>query len=228
MRTNLLNYGLFRGTFNSRLVETPVINDVYMTCLISDNVCALSCKTNKDARQKEVETIYGGYSVAKSCNSNGSSDGFRIEKDLVWLNGGVYISTILFLAIAMAMSTVSAFFGLYNTTKNPVEPLVGIFGLYIWNGCSACSSLLVLLIWGISYGIDITESLAFTQIMISTTEYISVNSSLGFSYWLVLAAMLCNILNGGLLGLRHYLIQKEPPPPVINIEKNSDNTIFLY
>ncbi|VVD03071.1 unnamed protein product [Leptidea sinapis] len=52
--------------------------------------------------------------------------------------------------------------------------------------------------------------------------------ALGYSYWLLLGANLCSLLSVGLILLRRYLLERDPPPPTIKVENHSDGTIFLY
>jgi uncharacterized integral membrane protein len=41
---------------------------------------------------------------------------------------------VLFLAVALLAGVLAAVFAVINTTTNPVEPIAGVFGLYVWNG----------------------------------------------------------------------------------------------
>jgi uncharacterized integral membrane protein len=40
---------------------------------------------------------------------------------------------LLFLAVALLAAVLTAVFAVINTTTNPVEPIAGVFGLYLWN-----------------------------------------------------------------------------------------------
>jgi len=43
------------------------------------------------------------------------------------------VSCLFFLAVALLTAVLTALFAVINTTTNPVEPIAGVFGLYVWN-----------------------------------------------------------------------------------------------
>lgn len=50
------------------------------------------------------------------------------------MNFGLWLFTILSLALALLFGVVSAVFAVINTVMTPVEVITGIVGLYLWNG----------------------------------------------------------------------------------------------
>jgi len=54
--------------------------------------------------------------------------------DKNFINAGIWVSCLLFLAVALLAAVLTAVFAVINTTTNPVEPIAGVFGLYVWNG----------------------------------------------------------------------------------------------
>jgi hypothetical protein len=50
-----------------------------------------------------------------------------------FINAGIWVSCVLFLAVALLAAFLTALFAVVNTTTNPVEPILGVFGLYVWN-----------------------------------------------------------------------------------------------
>lgn len=53
--------------------------------------------------------------------------------DKKFINAGIWVSCLLFLAVALLAGVLAAVFAVINATTNPVEPIVGVFGLYVWN-----------------------------------------------------------------------------------------------
>jgi ABC-type amino acid transport system permease subunit len=54
--------------------------------------------------------------------------------DRKFINAGLWVSCVLFLTVALLAGVLAAVFAVVNTTTNPVEPIAGVFGLYVWNG----------------------------------------------------------------------------------------------
>jgi len=57
----------------------------------------------------------------------------KFPVDQKFINMGLWASTIAFIGLGLLMAVVGAFFAVLNTAGNPVEPLLGILGLFIWN-----------------------------------------------------------------------------------------------
>ena len=47
---------------------------------------------------------------------------------------GLWLFTILCVAIAMVFGIVSSVFSIINTVMTPIEVITGIHGLFLWNG----------------------------------------------------------------------------------------------
>jgi ABC-type amino acid transport system permease subunit len=56
--------------------------------------------------------------------------------DRKFINAGLWVSCVLFLTVALLAGVLAALFAVVNTTTNPVEPIAGVFGLYVWNGAA--------------------------------------------------------------------------------------------
>lgn len=62
--------------------------------------------------------------------------------------------------------------------------IYSILGLYIWNGISAGTSLIALIIWGTVYALALTENIAITDTLRVGYQSVSANlAMLGYSYW---------------------------------------------
>lgn len=47
---------------------------------------------------------------------------------------GLWLFTVLSIAIAIIFGLVSSVFGIINTVMTPIEIITGIYGLFLWNG----------------------------------------------------------------------------------------------
>ena len=57
-----------------------------------------------------------------------------------FINAGIWVSCSLFLAVALLAAVLTAVFAVINTTTNPVEPIAGVFGLYVWNSIAGSAN----------------------------------------------------------------------------------------
>ncbi|KAG5677466.1 hypothetical protein PVAND_007224 [Polypedilum vanderplanki] len=127
------------------------------------------------------------------------------------------------------IALISAFFSMLNILCNPVNLLTSTFGLYIWNGIGASLSAIIMIIWSSFFAISFRKNIAITETLKSTGRYSSDGlANFGFSFWILIASVLCHLINIGLVYYRNYLLQHEPQQPVhIDIHKN-DSTILVY
>ncbi|XP_059469192.1 clarin-3-like [Neocloeon triangulifer] len=249
-----INYGLFTGTLTRRILLTPKSFSLHMTCLVDLNICALSCLGTEEERQEEVRLLYDtqGDVNATECAPVVLSQGpeyitdgqlrkdqfeikplpqndklVRFDRDPVFINMGLWASTIAFIALALLMATVGAIFSVLNTAGNPVEPILGIMGLFIWNAIAAVAIDITLILWGIQYGITLVTNVALTETIIGLTSTNGL-AALGFSFWILIGADVAHVVNIGLLLYRRHLIRTEPPAPTVELKDDSDGAIFLY
>lgn len=65
-RNNLLNYGLFQGTFNYRFLQTPVINNVYSKLDYIILVSGKGKKVSSRSTDSSKEPIKTGFFMRSS------------------------------------------------------------------------------------------------------------------------------------------------------------------
>lgn len=103
-----------------------------------------------------------------------------------------------------------------------------MYGLYIWNGVTVCASALSLILWGAQFGTTLKDNLAIQDTLRVSYPFESTGNpnSLGYSYYLLLASVVVHGINIGLLYWRQMIINREPPPVTINLDK--PEVILLY
>ncbi|KAG4076047.1 hypothetical protein HA402_011521 [Bradysia odoriphaga] len=100
------------------------------------------------------------------------------------IDPGLWLTTIIFLSVAAIFSLFSAVMALVNIVFNPIEPVLSVFGLYIWNGVASGCALLTIILWGALFGSSLTQNIAVTDTLASEFTYSSDGlAQLGFCYW---------------------------------------------
>ncbi|XP_032523378.2 uncharacterized protein LOC116774745 isoform X1 [Danaus plexippus] len=225
-RDSTVTYGLFSGEFGLFLLTTPSFSALYMTCVPSENACAVSCKTVAEARKEEVKALAQGYRPNDGCSAVTIVNTTDPLPDPPVLPFGVYVSVLLFLFIQLALAAIAAALALLNALKNPTEPIFSLPGCVWTNVAAECAGLIVMLTFGIYWAAStIKKHLAFSYVALGS---LTVDASLGYSYWVLIGAVICSMLNVVLLETRRILLERDPPPPTIKVENHSDGTIFLY
>jgi hypothetical protein len=234
-----VNYGLFKGTASLTLIGTQ---DLSIVCDYGENKCAYSCQTDSDLQEEELARLIKGADltsltcpipkslvIGKNFNATGKVETTgKAALDDSFINAGLYLSVVIFLAITLVFAVISAIFSIINVVFNPVEQIFGILGLYIWNGVAFFLAAIVMTLYGILFGISIYDNVAIRETLRVGNAYVSDGETmLGYSYWFVIISLFLHEINMILLWYRTRLINKEPPPPTIVVEKN-DSTLMLY
>ncbi|CAG5014191.1 unnamed protein product [Parnassius apollo] len=221
-----IRYGLFRGELALRNLGTPSYNTLYMTCLSDINACAVSCKTEVQARQDEVRALAEGLRPNQACVSVTNIDTANPLDGPAVVSFAVYVSVAAMLFFQLAFAVVAAALAVINATKNPTEPVFGLPGCLWTNVVTALCGTVVLMLFGIYWATSgLNQHLAISYI---AAGLFVPSPGLGYSYWMLLPAVFCSLANVGLIELRKYLLERDPPPPTIKVENHSDGTIFLY
>ncbi|XP_005402069.1 PREDICTED: clarin-3 [Chinchilla lanigera] len=101
--------------------------------------------------------------------------------------------TVLFLVLGLLTSLLSSGFTFYNSISNPYQTFLGPVGVYTWNGISAFSTFLTMVLFvGNTQSNRLSQELSlklYPTITISRTTH-----SYGYSFWLLLLIILLNIV----------------------------------
>ncbi|XP_063541885.1 uncharacterized protein LOC134750609 [Cydia strobilella] len=221
-----IQYGLFRGELVLRSLGTPTFSTLFMTCLPEENACAVSCKTERTARVEDVRALAQGNAPSLACGSITTVQVLDPPNKPAVISFGFYISLLVVLFLQLLFAIIAAGLAIINSTKNPTEPMFGLPGCLWSNAVASVLGFTSLLMFGIYWAASGLKShLALSYI--AGGDY-AFTAGLGYSFWLLLVALLCSMANVGLIELRRYLLERDPPPPVIKVENHSDGTIFLY
>lgn len=164
--------------------------------------------------------------TSSAMNMNQSRASAKYETE--FLSAGLWLTTVIFLAATIAFASLSALFSLINVWFNPVQFLLGVFGLYIWNSLAIALCCLTMILWISQFSIFIATNIGITDTLRSTEHYTSSDlASLGYSFWLLLVTIVCHTINIALVYYRNYLLQREPKAPAITVNKN-DSTLLVY
>lgn len=142
------------------------------------------------------------------------------------MNFGLWLFTILSLALALLFGVVSAVFAVINTVMTPVEVITGVVGLYLWNGIAALFSLAAILSWVAQFHLKLNVNVMSKDEQKS--QWVSEGyAEFGFSFWFVAVALVLFVGNVGLVSLA--LKQPwESRQPKRTPEKNPEGVIMLY
>lgn len=248
-----VNYGLFKGTYIKSIGNSRFTFDITIVCDFGENACVWSCLADSSSRKAQLaEILAGGSSGTTGCKpvrqfsvtgsvklspSVSTSDGIQrsiitrdASKDHRFINSGLWICTLLTLILAIVLAAATALLSVVNMAANPVHASLAVEGLYYWNGAAAVMGLMSLIFWGSQYAVTLKDNIAVFEVATANSSFTSAGlASLGWSYWMVLVALLFSASNIGVLFLRDYMLRKEPPPPTYNPDKNvADGTLFLY
>lgn len=71
---------------------------------------------------------------------------------------------------------------LWNSTTNPINPYLSIFGIHIYNGVAVIATLITLALWGALFGETLVKNVSM-EITLSGEMTSDGLANLGFSYW---------------------------------------------
>ncbi|CAH2984926.1 unnamed protein product [Chilo suppressalis] len=221
-----IRYGMFRGELVLNNLATPSLSTLHMACVPDMDACAVSCKTEPQAREIEVRALAQGFRPTTACAPVTEVDESDPLDSAPVISFALYLCTLLFLFLMLLFNLAAAGLAIVNATMNPTEPIFGLPGCLWSNVVAACLGVVVMMIFGIYWTTSgLKEHLAFSYISVGPFE---PTAGLGYSYWLLIGALLCSTTNVVLIQVRAYLLERNPPTPTIKVENHSDGTIFLY
>ncbi|KAL7052548.1 hypothetical protein ACKWTF_004905 [Chironomus riparius] len=245
-----MHYGLFDGKLTQSIYQTTKFIDLTIICRYDINKCFYSCQQTSDRRSNEFDQLLKGENLAicpasrtkqtarnfneqvnmtamtMKINYDEMSEAATFEDE--FLSAGLWLTTVIFLALSSLFTLISAFFSMINILCNPISYLSSTHGLYVWNGIAALMCSITMIIYSSLFGIFISKNIAITDTLRTLSRFTSDGlAQFGFSFWILILSIFCHLINIGLVYYRNYLLQHQPKPPVITVHKN-DSTILVY
>ncbi|KAG5677465.1 hypothetical protein PVAND_007223 [Polypedilum vanderplanki] len=213
-----VHYGLFNGKLNQVTASSRLV-DLTLVCNFDINKCFYSCQQTSEKRREELDKILKG-EILEMCPTSKSRQATNFNEQVKnvlakatkinynvdvsaaiedeFLSAGLWLTTLVFLSMSSIIALISAFFSMLNILCNPVNLLTSTFGLYIWNGIGASLSAITMIIWSSFFAISIRKNIAITETLKSTGRYSSDGlANFGFSFWILIASVLCHLINIG-------------------------------
>ncbi|XP_062865137.1 clarin-2 [Trichomycterus rosablanca] len=158
----------------------------------------LLCQTGADlvnASQPELSQFTGDvyYGLFRGGKTRRCGLGSRRSNVYVFprlirtINGGLHMTVIFFLFIAIGFALVSLAFCIYNARKVPYQSIMGPLGVYLWNFIAALFCCL-----GFACFVSAVRCHRLTERVANFREnvfsFVVLEESLGFSFWLCVAS----------------------------------------
>lgn len=139
------------------------------------------------------------------------------------MSQSLWAGTIACLSLGLLFAVLGAVFAVVNTATTPVEAITGIPGLYIWNGLAALFELVAVICWAVQFSSNLTHNVLIVDSLGGwTTEG---GEALGYSFWLVVVAVVVHCANCALIGFGTY----EPKvKEKLQEPDKANNDILLY
>ncbi|CAL8126085.1 unnamed protein product [Orchesella dallaii] len=213
------SYGLFVGEKTKTNVGSSTKFSLKIVC--QGSKCMFSCGKSSDARKEDIQNLIGGLDEAdyRICNdeynpptrsrsaNNTTRQAEGIERRRIFINFGLYLATIAFIALGMIFAIVAGVLALYNTYRTPIQPVLSVSGLYVWNGIAAASVLLAMIMWIIQLTTCLRKNAAISDTLSGSHNSDGVGS-LGISFWCLILAIVFAVANIGVIRYRTWKIQK--------------------
>lgn len=244
---NYVYYGLFQGNYQ-RNAPFSTTYKLTATCSFQHNICAMLCGADSSATATLLDNLYNNnistsysmdncptvlkftynYKSFENLPSSLRTDTVNYVTSKHFINAGVWLSTLLFLILAIVAGLVSTTLALYNTVDNPTEFFLSVKSLFIYNATGFGCTLLSMILWGTMYNL-----LIFHNVAIYDTIVGSITSDktvfLGYSYWIGFISLTFYAASTAILYYREYLNERDPRNQKIGLDADSaDANLYLY
>lgn len=227
------NYGLFKGE-KTRTYYDRNTNPLSIVCDTNQLVCMMSCGEDGSWRASDIQSLF----LDKPCDNSVASDLFychnvpenctkalgQNDTDLAskMMRYNTYVPTVFFLVLALKFTVVSIIFSSFNTCHTPISMMFGVQGLMAWNAIAATSYFLSLTIFAGEYQQRLTEVAPISDLLRPPSIQWSSEgqSSLGYSYWLVLICFFLHVFN---VGNVYFYITHKHKTKRTNVEVGHDD-----
>ncbi|XP_043271132.1 uncharacterized protein [Venturia canescens] len=230
-----VNYGLFKGFLTRRLLSSPLEYDLFFTCVWGQNACAWSCQPTGTLRETEIQDLLDGKTPSFAClpySSERNSVQFVStlrspdnRNERIFSNAGLWLSTLLFLALSMIALLASAILSLINCAKSPIEAYFNVHGIYVTNGVALAANVAALILYGISFNSYVKKDISIYDTIVG--DFYS-EAKLDYSYWILLLPCLFDVVGIFLIAMREFLINGKKGETNIDVVDDAPATGVLF
>ncbi|CAG7730385.1 unnamed protein product [Allacma fusca] len=241
--TLTVHYGLFAGAktiqLNSGDLDAGQKRELKIVCEAKENACMFSCGYNSDVRKRNlVYYLEGGANSSDTTfciETPSTSDISRFNRagtfasnldKSIFLNFALWLLTLLFLVGGILFSAISGILALVNTYRAPSQPILSVYGLYIWNGLSAGCTLMVMIFWGVAFGIGLKDHAAISDTLSNGLK--NDSAKLGYSFWILLLPEFLCLANIGILRYRTWKIHQIETTHRVVDDKITNHETLLF
>jgi hypothetical protein len=212
-----IKHGLFQGY----KIKFPTQHKfpLYVTCLASEGLCMFSCGRDGESREIDIQNLFENQKADDTTlcpDGEFTEDADRPDEvendsdedvDPVFLSFALWLTTLIFLGGGILFALIGAALGLYNTFSAPFQPILSVFGLYIWNGIAAGCILVCMIVWGVAFSTNLNKTAAVSETLNGPDALNSEGQgSLGYSYWILIVAEIFHLANIAALRYRTWKI----------------------
>lgn len=100
----------------------------------------------------------------------------------MFINSGMYIAATVFFITSTVFGLIATLLCLWNTTTNPINTYLSIFGIHIYNGITSITITLGIILWGVIYADTLAKNVCI-QTTITGAMTSDGYANLGYSFW---------------------------------------------
>ncbi|XP_055337494.1 uncharacterized protein LOC129587672 [Paramacrobiotus metropolitanus] len=210
------SHGLFKGKFVPPGNILRVQHSVDLTCNASTRICRYDAFDPRDGHLYYVESnSYASINLAEFCEKTSQATGILEHpgEPSFWL----WISTVIFLSLAILFALFAAIATLVNVIYVPISDIAGIQGVYVWNAIASLSTLTTLCIWAGMY----YSHLRYNILPVIVIGWGGTTCGLAYhgnAVWIILAALLIFILNIAVIRCRRGVSSVRHPGRAIYVK----------
>lgn len=222
-----INFGLFSGKKNLNFGFGDRPSTIVINCFPSKNACKFVGKSTEDYLSEPFpESTSKILNITDTKENNNNTVKTILKEDSPMIIYGLWLFTVLSVALSMLFGLVGAIFAVINSVTTPVELITGIPGLYLWNGMGALFSLGAVISWVLQYYMKLKKNVMTKEELKSKWDS-NNRSYFGYSFILVIVALCLYVINIIIV----IIIIKQPwkiKVPKTKIQKNPEGVIMLY
>ncbi|XP_023239742.1 clarin-3-like isoform X2 [Centruroides sculpturatus] len=221
-----VHFGLFSGKKNLNFGFGDRLSNIIIKCFPSKNACSFVEKSNRNQFSRSSSDLKFENLNNTDIKGNNNTVKTILKEDPPMIIYGLWLFTVLSVALSMLFGLVGAIFAVINSVTTPVELITGILGLYLWNGMGALFSLGAVISWILQFYLKLNKNV-MTKEELKLKWNSDGRSSFGYSFILVIVALCLYVINIIIV----TIIIKQPwkiKVPKTKIQKNPEGVIMLY